>query len=70
MSHSGHNNDASAHHKRYTDAEAASAAISHPEIVTQYEFEDHIYGGMHSNRALAFGTINQDGSSQPQPPGT
>jgi hypothetical protein len=60
--HSSHNNDASAHHKRYTDAEAASAAISHPEIVTQYEFEDHIYGGMHSNRALAYGVINGDGS--------
>ena len=37
-------------------------AIINPEIVTQYEFEDHIYGGMHSNRALAYGVINGDGS--------
>lgn len=60
--HSSHNNNPSAHHTRYSDAEAISAALSSPEIVTQYEFQDHIYGGMHSNRALAYGSINEDGT--------
>ena len=61
-SHPAHNNNPSAHHARYTDAEAASAALNHPENVTPYEFQDHVSGGMHSNRALAYGSIKQDGT--------
>ena len=57
-----HAADASAHHKRYTDDEAISAALSSSEIVTQYEFEDHIYGGMHNGRAIAYGSIDQFGN--------
>ena len=57
-----HAGKANVHHTRYTDAEAANAALSHPEIVTQYDFLDHIYGGLHSGRAIAFGTINGDGT--------
>lgn len=57
-----HASDASAHHLRYTDTEAASAAFSHPEIVTQYELDDHVYGGMHTGRYIAAGIIRQDGS--------
>lgn len=34
--------------------------INNPNIVTQYEFDDHIYGGMHYGRALAFGTIDEN----------
>lgn len=56
-----HAADAGAHHNRYTDAEAANAALNEPEIVTEYEFKDHIYGGMHSGRAIAYGIINQFG---------
>jgi hypothetical protein len=37
-----------------------SGKINNSGIVTQYEFDDHIYGGMHNGRALAYGTIEQD----------
>jgi hypothetical protein len=33
--------------------------INNPNIVTHYEFDDHVYGGMHYGRAIAFGTIDQ-----------
>lgn len=36
-------------------------AHNHPDLITQYEMDDHIYGGLHSNRALAFGIIKEDG---------
>ncbi len=57
-----HSADAAAHHARYTDAEAAKAARSDPNIVSRYAFDDHVSGGMHSGRALAYGAINADGS--------
>ena len=38
-----------------------SGAVHNPGIVTQYEFDDHIYGGMHSGRAIAFGVIDENG---------
>ncbi len=59
--HNGHNNDPNAHHKRYTDKEAEAAALASEHIVDQYSFDDHIYGGMHNNRALAYGVIDQFG---------
>jgi hypothetical protein len=34
--------------------------INNPNIVTNYEFDDHVYGGMHYGRALAFGTIDEN----------
>lgn len=56
-----HAADAEAHHQRYTDGEAVQAALDSPEIVTQYEFEDHVYGGMHSGRAIAYAVIDENG---------
>jgi hypothetical protein len=38
-----HAADADAHHTRYTDAEAVDAWLLHPESVTQYEYQDHVY---------------------------
>ena len=56
---SSHTANGGAHHTRYTDEEAISAMLAHPEFVTQYEFQDHIYGGFHP---IAAGVINGDGS--------
>jgi hypothetical protein len=57
-----HASDPDAHHARYTDQEALAAVLSSPEIITQYEFEDHVYGGMHYGRAIAFGSITPEGT--------
>lgn len=35
---------------------------THAGYVTQYEMDDHIYGGMHSGRYLAAGIIHEDGT--------
>lgn len=59
---SSHAANSSAHHSRYTDQEAVDAARAGLDYVTEYDFLDHLYGGMHSGRALAFGVINEDGS--------
>jgi hypothetical protein len=39
-----------------------SGNISNPGIVTQYELDDHIYGGMHNGRAIAYGVIDENGN--------
>jgi hypothetical protein len=38
-----------------------SGSINNPGIVTRYELDDHIYGGMHSGRAIAYGVIDENG---------
>ncbi len=35
---------------------------AHADYVTQYEFADHIYGGMHNGRYIAAGIIHEDGT--------